>query len=231
MADRDPEDMKPAAAGQLATETTELTAIAAAVAAQWREHVPETLFVPPERHPICGLLLVMRRVERGDLPGLRAAGSPEMQRYVEALRTMAELAPGLHDALAAELAEATPHVVRTGLEDNNDGAMKETLHYLAGARNYACEALTICEAVVRHGDPRRRWHYFGLRIGPIVVRELRDDAKLRGVPPPALALRNPQSLAVCLSIALLAIGGVTVSTDAFAALHRPVAKHKNAAKP
>jgi hypothetical protein len=29
---------------------------------------------------------------------------------------------------------------------------------------------------------------------------------------------------VCLSIAFLAIGGVTVSTDAFAALHRPVAK-------
>ncbi len=224
MADRAAEDMEPATAGQLATETTKLTAIADAVAAQWREHVPETLFVPPERHPICGLLLMMRRVERGDLPGLRAAGSPEMQRYVEALRTIAELAPGLHDALAAELAEAAPHVVRTGLEDNNDRAMEVTLHYLAGARNYACEALAICEAVVRHGDPRRRWHYFGLRIGPIVVQALCGDAKLRGVPAPAISLRNPQSLAVCLSIALLAIGGVTVSADAFAALHKNVAK-------
>ncbi len=222
MADRAAEDMEPAAAGQLATETAELTAIAAAVAAQWREHVPETLFVPPKLHPICGLLLMMRRVKRGDLPGLRAAGSPEMQRYVEALRTMAELAPGLHDALAAELAEAAPHVVRTGLEDKNIEAMKGTLHYLATVRNYTREALAICEAVVRHGDPRRHWHYFGLRIGSIIVRALGGDATLRGVPPPAVSLRNPQSLAVRLSIALLAIGGTTVSADAFAALHKNV---------
>ena len=226
MADRDPKDMEPAAAGQLATETAELTAIAAAVDATWREHVPETLFVPPAAHPICGLLLMMRRVKRGDLPGLRAAGSPEMQRYVEALRTMAELAPGLHNTLAAELAEATPHVVRTGLEDDNAAAMNVTLSYLAGARNYACEALAICEAVVRHGDPRRHWQYFGLRIGPIVVQALCGDATLRGVPTPAISLRNPQSLAVRLSIALLAGGGTGVSADAFAALHKTLRDHR-----
>jgi hypothetical protein len=165
---------------------------------------------------------MMRRVKRGDLPGLRAAGSPEMQRYVEALRTMAELAPGLHDALAAELAEAAPHVVRTKLEDKNIEAMKGTLHYLAGARNYTREALAICEAVVRHGDPRRHWHYFGFRIGPIVVRALCGDATLRGVPPPAISLRNPQSMAVRLSVAILADAGAMVSADAFAALHKNV---------
>ena len=220
MADCASETTESAAAGQLAAETRELTAIAAAVAAQWREHVPETLFVPPERHPICGLLLMMQRVKRRDLPGLRAAGSPEMQRYVEALRTMAKLAPRLHDALAADLAEATPHVVRTGLEDENAAAMEMTRQYLAGARDYACEAIRICEAVFRHGDRRRRWHYFGLRIGPIVARELRADAERRGVPAPALALQNPQSLAVRLSVALLAVGGECVSSAAFAWLHR-----------
>lgn len=223
MGDRAVEDMEPAAAKQLATEIAELTAIAAAVAAAWREHVPETLFVPPESHPVCGLLLMMRRVKLNDLPGLRTLGSPEMQRYVEALRTMTELAPGLHDAFAAELAKVTPHVVRTGLEDINVNNMWLTLHYLAGARNYAREALAICESVMRHGDPRRHWHYFGSRIGTIVVEALCGDAKLRGVPPPAISLRNPDSVAVRLSVALLAISGVTVTADAFAALHKTVA--------
>lgn len=224
MADRADEDMEPAAAGQPETETAELAAIADAVAAKWCERVPETRFVPAAGHPICGLLLMMQRVRRGDLPGLGTAGSPEMQRYVEALRTIENLAPGLHKNLAAELAKATPHVVRTGLEDNNDDAMKVTLHYLEGARNYACEALKICESVVRHGDPRRHWYYFGLRIGPIVVAALRADAEQRGEPAPAVSLLNPESVAVGLSVDLLAIGGVTVSLDAFAKLHKTIAK-------
>lgn len=186
MADRDPEDMELVSAGQLATELAESTEIAAAVAAKWRDHLPEPWFVPPLWHPVCGLLLMMRRVKRVDLPGLRTVGSPEMQRYVEALRTIRDLAPGLHKSLAVELAEATPHVVRPGLEDSNADAMQVTLHYLAGAANYACEALGICEAVVRHGDLRRHWHYFGLRIGPIVWRHfapMPSGAACRSPPP------------------------------------------------
>ena len=224
MGDRAVEDMEPAAAKQLATEIAELTAIAAAVATVWREHVPETLFVPPKSHPVCGLLLMMRRVKRNDLSGLRTLGSPEMQRYVEALRTMAKLAPHLHDALAAELAEVPPHIVRTGLEDKNLEAMNGTLHYLEGAQNYAREALAICESVMRHGDPRRHWRYFGLRIGTIVAEALCGDATLRGVPAPAISLRNGDSVAVRLCVALLAGEGVSVSLDAFAALHQTVAK-------
>ena len=227
MAEPDPKDMKPAAARQLTAEMDEFTEIANAVAAKLCEHVPGTPLMwawHPTWRPICWLMLLMRRAARKDLPGLRSVVSPEMQRYVKALRTMAELAPGLHKRLAAELAEATPHVMRTRIECAIADSMSKTLDYLAGASDSTREALKICESVVQRTDPRRHWYFWGRHIGPMVVARLRGDAEQRGEPAPALSLLNPESVAVKLSVALLDIGGVVVSPAALAKLHRTIAK-------
>ncbi len=227
MADRDPKDMKPAAARQLTTEMDEFAEIVNAVAAKLCEHVPGTPLMwagHPSWHPICNLVQMMRRAARKDLPGLRTLGSPEMRRYVEALRTMAELAPDLHKRLGAELAEATPHLRRTRIECDIADSMSKTLDYLAGASDCSREALKICESVVQRTDPRRHWYFWGRHIGPMVVKGLRGDAERRGEPAPAVALTYPESVAVRLSVDLLAIGGVTVSPDAFAKLHKTIAK-------
>ncbi len=227
MADRDAKDMEPVFDGQQAPEMAELFAIIDAVAAKLREHVPET---PVMRgwhqtwHPVCNLVQMMRRVARKEMPGLHTVASPEMQRYVAALRTMAELAPDLHKRLADELAEATPHVMRTRIECAIADSMSKTLDYLAGASDSTREALKICESVVQRTDPRRHWYFWGRHIGPMVVARLRGDAEQRGEPAPALSLLNPESVAVKLSVALLDIGGVVVSPAALAKLHRTIAK-------
>lgn len=247
MVDRADDDIKAAPAGQAIAcdapevhisqfldlgpkdiaDFVEIFGVFNAMVIAWRERVPEARFVfLPPHYPvrIHGLLMVLRRFKRSEVPGLRTIGSAKMKRYVDALRTIAELAPDLQADLAAELGETAPRFLRVKLEVQNDFSMMTTLLHFASAGDWASKALQACEAVAKHDDPRRHWHHFALWLGRMVASELMLDAERRGVPAPATSLRNPESLAARLSVALLAIGGLTVTADAFAALHRTVAK-------
>lgn len=114
-------------------ELSELAEITNTIAAAWREHVPAAPFLPMPHHPIVGLILAMRRVKRGEAPGLKTADDADFQRYITAMRTIAELAPALHERLAAELADAKPRAVRINIEAQVSATMSALLAHLAEA--------------------------------------------------------------------------------------------------
>ena len=201
-------------------ELSELAEITNTIAAAWREHVPAAPFLPMPHHPIVGLILAMRRVKRGEAPGLKTAGGDDFQRYIAAVRTVAELAPALHARLAADLADAKPHAVRVFIEAQVAETMATLLDHLAEAAALAARGARVCEAVTRRRDMRGNWHIPARFMGELVTRQLRKNAEIVGMPPPALSLRNPESTATKLCLDLLSAGGISASRDAFAALHK-----------
>jgi hypothetical protein len=200
-----------------AAELRELMDISRAVAAAWREHAPPGPDMVDPRHPLVGLTLAIRRNRRGEAPAIRIIAGTEFQRYIAAVRVVAELAPVLLAQISAETATATPSAARIPIEGE---VLSAVTAHLAEAAAFAERAAKVCEAATRPGNLQAHWHTAARLMGRSVTTALRRHAEAHGRPPPALSLRNPESAAAKLATALLAIAGIAKGTDAFAQLHR-----------
>lgn len=226
MPDRADKNTAPAPAGQTIA-SVELATVIRKIAEAWREHCPRAEFVPDPRDFLVVTLLTMRAHKRGEIPGARTFETAEMERYVGALRTVAELAPGLHASLVADLAKAEAFHTRP-ISDTERLISFDFAHvtairdHLAAAIDFSDEGRRTC-GVLRYHDLRAAWHLYGKQIGEWVAHRLEIDARRLSLPAPG-ALTNPESATVRLAIALLGIGGIAVSGDAFAALHKSITK-------
>ncbi len=185
--------------------------------------LPE-LGLPPPMQPIALLIRDMRRWRSNKKPGLTTLKSPKMATYLEALSLIAKLSPELHTSFEAELALAPASYFAS--ERDWLRRMTALAQKIAETGVYAQHMARFCsdEAKLGWRDKRRAWHAWAREMGRMIAEQLVADADQRGHPAPSTALTNAQSIATRLAVRLLALGGSNVSCDAFAAVHRTVAK-------
>jgi hypothetical protein len=169
-------------------------------------------------HPLVGLILAIRRNRAGEATGVRTITGETFQRYIDAVRVVAELAPTLLARINAEAAEAAPPAARIPIESE---VLSAVTAHLADAVAFAERGRGVCEAATRPKNAQSGWHKPARLMGRLVVTALRRHAEAHGRPPPSLSLRNPESVAAKFATGLLGIAGIAKTPDAFAKLHRP----------